>query len=109
VDMIARTRVGVGMLTLILSRAELMKQAGGVSEQEWEQWVMTYNGFFDTIEATLPHVFPGSVGSGEDIYVWQFLAAIGIGASPEQQQRLVLAVKDRVMDSVTFAKLFHQH
>ena len=38
VDVIARTRIGVSMLTMILSRAELIKQAGGVNEQEWEQW-----------------------------------------------------------------------
>ena len=36
--------------------------------------------------------------------MWQLLAAIGIGASPEQQQRLVLAVKDRVMDTVALSK-----
>lgn len=36
--------------------------------------------------------------------MWQFLAAIGIGASPEEQQRLVLAVKDRVMDTVNLSK-----
>jgi DNA topoisomerase 2-associated protein PAT1 len=38
------------------------------------------------------------------MYVWQFVAAIGIEASPEQQQRLVLGVKDRVMDTVNVAK-----
>lgn len=38
VDLIARTRIGVSMLTMILSRAELIKQAGNVNEQEWEQW-----------------------------------------------------------------------
>ena len=38
-------------------------------------------------------IFPGSVYTGEDMYVWQFLAAVGSGASPEQQQRLVIAVK----------------
>ncbi len=42
--------------------------------------------------------------SGEDVYVWQLLAALGIGANPDQQQRLVLAVKDRVMDTVSVAK-----
>lgn len=65
--------------------------------------VNTYNGFFDALEPTLPHVFPGTVHTGEDVYVWQFLAAIGIGASPEQQQRLVMAVKDRVMETVALA------
>jgi len=38
VDVIARTRIGLSMLTMILSRAELIKQAGGVEEKEWEQW-----------------------------------------------------------------------
>ncbi|KAH8808889.1 topoisomerase II-associated protein PAT1 [Xylogone sp. PMI_703] len=104
VDVIARTRIGVSMLTMILSRAELIKQAGNINEEEWEQWVTTYNGLFDALEPTLPTIFPGTVNTGEDVYVWQFLAAIGIGASPEQQQRLVMAVKDRVMETVTLAK-----
>ena len=68
----------------------------------------TYNGFFNVLEPSLPHIFPGTVNSGEDIYVWQFLAAIGIGASPEQQQRLVLAVKDRVMETVNMARTLPQ-
>lgn len=37
-DFIARTRIGVSMLTMILSRAELIKQAANVNEQEWEHW-----------------------------------------------------------------------
>lgn len=49
-------------------------------------------------------MFPGTVTSGEDVFVWQFLAAIGVGASPDEQQRLVLAVKDRVMETVNMAK-----
>lgn len=66
--------------------------------------VVTYNKFFDAVEPWLPYIFPGTVNSGEDIYVWQFLAAIGVGASPDQQQRLVMAVKDRVMETVNLAK-----
>ncbi|KAL3426015.1 topoisomerase ii associated protein [Phlyctema vagabunda] len=104
VDVVARTRIGVSMLTMILSRAELIKQGGDVKEQEWEQWVNVYNNLFNSLEPTLPNVFPGTVNTGEDVYVWQFLAAIGIGANPEQQQRLVMAVKDRVMETVGLAK-----
>ena len=36
--------------------------------------------------------------------MWQLLAAIGVSSSPDQQQRLVLAVKDRVMGTVSHAK-----
>lgn len=104
IDTIARTRIGISMLTMILSRAEIIKQSGIANEQLWQQWAGTFNGFFNHLEPTLPTIFPGTVTSGEDIYVWQFLAAIGIGASPEEQQRLVLAVKDRVMDTVAMSK-----
>ncbi|KAI1639925.1 topoisomerase II-associated protein PAT1, partial [Biscogniauxia mediterranea] len=104
VDLVARTRIGVSMLTMILSRAELIKQAGQANDQMWHQWVAQFNRFFNALEPTLPNIFPGTVTSGEDIYVWQFLAAIGIGASPDEQQRLVLAVKERVMDTVGLAK-----
>jgi DNA topoisomerase 2-associated protein PAT1 len=52
-----------------------------------------YNSLFNMLEPILGLIFPGAVNSGEDMYVWQFLAAVGVGASPEQQQRLVMAVK----------------
>lgn len=90
---LARTKVGLSILTMLTSRAELVKQAENRNDQEWDQWLSVYNRFFDAIEPVLPNIFPGSVSGGQDIYVWQFLAASGVGASPEQQQRLVLAVK----------------
>jgi DNA topoisomerase 2-associated protein PAT1 len=122
VEVIAKSRVGASMLTMILSRAEIIKHGGGGSEPAWRSWYaildlllmmtlltdrsrdMTHTQFFDLIEPTLPHMFPGPVTAGEDVYVWQLLAALGIGASPDQQQRLVLAVKDRVMDTVALSK-----
>jgi len=104
VDQVARTRIGVSMFTMILSRAELLKEAGQANEQTWAQWVQQFNQFFNVLEYTLPNIFPGSVTSGEDVYVWQFLAAIGIGASQEEQQRLVTSVRDRVMGTISMAK-----
>lgn len=93
VQSVARTRVGLGILTMLLSRAEIVKEAGQASEHDWQQWVEKFNVLFDTLEPALADIFPGSINSGDDMYVWQFLAAVGIGASPEQQQRLVIAVK----------------
>lgn len=92
-QVVLRTKVGLDILTMLLSRAELVKQSEDPSDQEWDQWVSLYNRFFDVIETILGIIFPGSVNDGQDMYVWQFLAATGIGASPEQQQRLVVAVK----------------
>ncbi|KAM5438922.1 DNA topoisomerase 2-associated protein pat1 [Microsporum canis] len=101
---VSRTKIGLGILTMLLSRAELVKEAGGVPEQELLQWTKVYNRLFDSMEPTLAYIFPGTINSGDDMYVWQFLAAMGIGASPEQQQRLVIAVKDRVMETVAQSK-----
>ncbi|KAJ9623244.1 DNA topoisomerase 2-associated protein pat1 [Taxawa tesnikishii (nom. ined.)] len=109
VQAIVRTKIGVSILTMLISRAELIKQAsaGGanVSQDDWAQWNQLYNRLFDMAEPVLPYIFsPESVISSEDVHVWQFLAAMGVGASPEQQQRLVLGVKDRVMETVGVSK-----
>ncbi|KAL8672644.1 MAG: hypothetical protein Q9168_002885 [Polycauliona sp. 1 TL-2023] len=101
---VARSKVGLDILTTLISRAELIRQAEEASDEAWGQWLRLYNRLFDTIEPLLADIFPGSVNTAQDVYVWQFLAATGIGASPEQQQRLVIAVKDRVMETVAQSK-----
>ncbi|KIV93257.1 hypothetical protein PV10_04484 [Exophiala mesophila] len=101
---VAHTKIGLGMLTMLLSRAELVKESGSVPDQDWQQWTDLYNRLFDLLESMLPTLFTGPVNSGDDMYIWQFLAALGIGASPDQQQRLVLGVKDRVMETVLQSK-----
>ncbi|MCJ1387132.1 hypothetical protein MMC17_010261 [Xylographa soralifera] len=100
----AHTRVGLSILTMLTSRATLIREAGEIDDAEWQHWSHLFNRLFDILEPSLGGIFPGSLNTGEDIYVWQFLAAIGSGASPEQQQRLVLAVKDRVMETVMQSK-----
>jgi DNA topoisomerase 2-associated protein PAT1 len=65
---------------------------------------LTFETFFNRLEPSLPYIFPGSVNTGEDVYVWQLLAAMGVSASHDQQTRLVLAVKDRVLDTVSLSK-----
>ena len=98
------TKVGLGILTMLLSRAELVKESGGVSDADTQHWTETYNRFFDSLEQLLGEIFPGPVNGGDDMYIWQFLAAVGIGASPEQQQRLVIGVKERVIETVKYAR-----
>jgi DNA topoisomerase 2-associated protein PAT1 len=102
---VARSRIGLSLLTILISRAELLKQAASETDPaDWEQWTVLYNRLFDMIEPVLPFIFPGSINDTEDMYIWQYLAAMGVGASPEQQQRLVLGVKDRVMETVNVSK-----
>ena len=118
---IARTKMGLTLLTMLISRVELLKQGEPFKSQEWDQWVHFYNRLFDIIELLLPEIFPGSINAGQDEYVWRYLAASVIGANPDQQQRLVIGVKwvfqkfdipstnislcrDRVMETVQQSK-----
>ncbi|CAN9194714.1 unnamed protein product [Alternaria alternata] len=101
---VARSRIGLTLLTFLISRAELLKQSAPEMVTDWQQWTGLYNRLFDVIEPVLPYLFPGSINDTDDMYIWQFLAAMGVGASPEQQQRLVLGVKDRVMETVSVSK-----
>lgn len=100
---VARSKIGLTLLIILISRAELLKNSG--SEMGgWEQWTELYNRLFEAVEPVLPFIFPGSINDTDDMYIWQFLAAMGVGASPEQQQRLVIGVKDRVMETVSVSK-----
>jgi DNA topoisomerase 2-associated protein PAT1 len=102
---VVRSKIGLSLLTILISRAEMLKQAASETDPaDWEQWTVLYERLFDMIEPVLPIIFPGSINDTEDIYIWQYLAAMGVGASPEQQQRLVLGVKDRVMETVNVSK-----
>jgi len=100
----ARTKIGLVLLTCLISRAEILRQSAPEADGDWKQWTELYNRLFDTIEPVLPWMFPGTINDTDDKYIWQFLAAMGLCASPEQQQRLVLGVKDRVMETVSVSK-----
>ncbi|KAF1985099.1 hypothetical protein K402DRAFT_335197 [Aulographum hederae CBS 113979] len=105
-----RTKIGLGILTMFVSRAELIRQAqGAAGSSDWDVWTSHYDRLFDEAESELPFIFPGgsnaaSLKEVDDVHVWQFLAAMGVGASPDQQQRLVLGVKERVMETVAVSK-----
>ena len=101
-----RTRTAVTLLTFMISRAELVTQSLPSSSPDIPEWAALYTRLFDLCEPVLPYLFPAdtNVAAADDVYVWQFLAAMGVGASPDQQQRLVLGVKERVMETVGLAK-----
>ena len=104
IQMVIQARVGVNLLTRLLSRAVLIIQGGHASADDSQQWVAVYNRLFNVVEPCLPLVFQSPSTSGDDSFVWQFLAALGVLAGTDQQQHLVIAVKDRVMDTVNYAK-----
>ena len=105
---VVQTRSGVDFMTMLSSRAQIIKQGGHFSEAEWNQWLAVFKRFFDALEPVLPDMFLGTVNANDDKYAWQFLAAMGVDAAADQQQRLVIAVKDMVMETVQGARKLPQ-
>lgn len=120
---LTRTKIGTSILTLLVSRAEVLREAlvaqhaaqmlpAETIEQtlpDLAAYRETFTALFAAMEPALPLLFsgfghPAKSETDDDVHVWQFLACIGAAADPGQQQRLVLGVKDRVMDTVGVAR-----
>lgn len=105
IQIVARAKIGMALLTSLVSRAEnIQSSTPEMDANEWQQWTQLYDQLFDKVEPVLPYLFPGTANDTDDHHIWQFLAAMGAAASPDQQQRLVLGVKDRVLEAVAVSK-----
>ncbi|CAJ0823341.1 8163_t:CDS:10 [Entrophospora sp. SA101] len=104
---VSRCKVGLAFLTMFLSRAEILKQGGGKNqslpipdEHELLQWQDLYNRLFNLLQGHYVSLFPPFGYGIDDMYVWQFLAAMAVGASIEQQHVLVT---ERVIETISKA------
>ncbi|CAO3607044.1 unnamed protein product [Cunninghamella blakesleeana] len=126
IGFIVQSKPGLAFLTMLLSRAEILKNGGGAlnrvvppSSEELSLWQDVYTRFFNALQGRFNSIFPSlyyltpinpSIDmlqislSIDDIYIWQFLAAVAVGATMEQQHVLVTEVRDRVMENIILAK-----
>ncbi|KAJ7180520.1 topoisomerase II-associated protein PAT1 [Mycena filopes] len=123
---VAKTKPGLALLTLFLSRVEVIKQAWGqgvepvdvmAAAASLEQWQAIFDQFFGLLTPHLLALFPSSritlpphhaanIALAIDIVdqpVWQFLAALALQAVPEQHQVLVTSLRDKVLENVVTA------
>ncbi|KAJ6591718.1 topoisomerase II-associated protein PAT1 [Mycena vulgaris] len=123
---VAKTKPGLALLTLFLSRVEVIKQAWGTGAEpvdlmtagaSLDQWQAVFNQFFILLTPHLLSLFPSSritlqahhgtsAALAIDIIdqpVWQFLAALALQAVPEQHQVLVTSLRDKVLENVLSA------
>ncbi|CAG8631299.1 2559_t:CDS:10 [Ambispora gerdemannii] len=107
---VAKSKVGLAFLTMFLSRAEILKQGGGAmqglpppEDREIMQWQESYNRLFSQLQNYFLSSFPPFTSNIDDMYVWQFLAAMAVGASMEQQHVLVTEIRERVLETVVQA------
>ncbi|KIL69488.1 hypothetical protein M378DRAFT_790623 [Amanita muscaria Koide BX008] len=119
--MVAQTRPGLALLTLFLSRVELIKaDMVNVPEEfevptpeEAQQWQLVYDHFFQLLGPHFPMLFPSArMATATDGQVsfdiidqpaWHFFAALGLHAVPEQQHVLITALREKILDNVTSA------
>src|SRR5271169_5257648 len=110
---IATTKVGLAFLTLLLSRSQIIFNSDApIEETEVHDWKATFDKFFTDMEGHWGSIFPPRGAWGDDVYVWQFLASVAVGAGMEQQHVLVTECRyvfliekgsnfrDRVLDNV---------
>ncbi|KAK7030736.1 PAT1 domain-containing protein [Favolaschia claudopus] len=123
---VAKTKPGLALLTLFLSRVEVIKQswATGVetldlvtAQASLEQWQAVFDQFFVLLtphflelfpssRIALPPHHPTSAALAIDIIdqpVWQFLAALALQAVQEQHQVLVTSLREKVLENVVSA------
>ena len=87
---IATTKIGLAFLTLLLSRSQIIFNGDApVEETEMEEWKGTFDKFFTEMQGHWGSIFPPSGAWGDDVYIWQFLASVAVGAGMEQQHILV--------------------
>ncbi|KAI6149363.1 topoisomerase II-associated protein PAT1 [Pisolithus tinctorius] len=122
---VAQTRPGIAMLTLFLSRVEIIKQGMSTiaeptdlpTPEEAQQWQLVFDHFFQLLAPYFPMLFPSTrfalqpaaTTAGPTVMrqadlldqpVWQFLAAVALHASPDQQSTLVAGLRDKVLENV---------
>ncbi|RDB20812.1 DNA topoisomerase 2-associated protein pat1 [Hypsizygus marmoreus] len=118
---VAQSAAGIALLTMFLSRVEVMKQAlaSGVeltevpTAEEAQQWQLMFDHLFQFLAPHLPSLFPSTriqahipPGHGylspdadhADQPVWQLLAAIALHAVTEQHEVLVTALRNKILD-----------
>ncbi|KAK0446633.1 topoisomerase II-associated protein PAT1 [Armillaria borealis] len=124
VSEVAQTQPGLSLLTLFLTRVQVIKEGATVLENELptvedaNQWQLMFDHMFEQLTPDFPLLFPSSriVARGFhlnqatiavdiiDRPVWQFLAALALHALPEQQPILVHSLREKVLENVVSAK-----
>lgn len=125
---VIRSKPGLAFLTILLSRAESLKQGTPAPETaDLEQWTVTFTHLFMVLSSgsALLTLFPSSRLAAslpfgvaqyqsldalrpgvdaDDEPVWRFLASVAVGADADQQQTLVTGVRDKVIENVRAAR-----
>lgn len=109
VSFVSTTKIGLTILTTLLSRAELIKGEGTISATDLSEWSSCYDELFTSLESRIAAIFPPHPddvddGSLRENYVWQFLATLSLGGKLNHQRIIVDEVRDEIFGVMNRAK-----
>uniref|UniRef100_A0A060T7T2 ARAD1C30162p n=1 Tax=Blastobotrys adeninivorans TaxID=409370 RepID=A0A060T7T2_BLAAD len=102
---VASTKIGLAFLTVLISRAELIKQSEEDAPSKAsvdDNWEITFNNLFNSIQGHLAGIFPPR--NVDDSYVWHFLASLALAAKLDHQRVMVDEVRDKIFGTMAEAK-----
>lgn len=103
---LTRSKVGLAIMTMVLSRGEILKQDSGTAS-ELATWTELYLYLFDNLSTNFLTVFTSSAPqeqtpqqSKDETYAWQFLSAVAVtSTTTAQQSTLVTELRERMIDT----------
>ena len=109
VSFVSTTKIGLSVITTLLSRAELIKGEGQISATDLSEWTSCYDELFSNLESRIAAIFPPHPedvddGSSRENYVWQFLATLSLGGKLSHQRIIVDEVRDEIFGVMSRAK-----
>jgi len=109
VSFVSTTKIGLSILTTLLSRAELIRGEGVISATDLSEWSSCYDELFTSLESRIAAIFPPHPedvddGSSRENYVWQFLATLSLGGKLSHQRIIVDEVRDEIFGVMNRAK-----
>ena len=109
VSFVSTTKIGLTILTTLLSRAELIIGEGQISATDLSEWTSCYDELFTALESRIAAIFPPHPvdvddGSSKENYIWQFLATLSLGGKLSHQRIIVDEVRDEIFGVMNRAK-----
>lgn len=101
---VSTTKIGLSVVTSLLSRAELMTGEGHISATDLSSWTSCYDELFTALESRIAAIFSPHQADTEDDYVWQFLATLSLGGKLSHQRIIVDEVRDEIFGVMNRAK-----
>lgn len=118
VPFVVTTRIGLSLITVLISRLELIKQemTNAIGAQDLSHWQQTYDKLFQFLEGRITIVFPpyfsndeqklvrNSDSDGNDSYIWEFLASLSLAGQLSHQRIVVDEVRDEIFGAMATSK-----